>query len=55
MCLSQSDILSFSVLQSSIVVQKLLTNTSVRHTDALGDMFLHYHEHTHHPAATDTL
>lgn len=31
-----------SVPQSSIV-----QNTSINHTAALGDMFLHHHEHTH--------
>lgn len=35
------------ICYSSIVVGKTFKNTSVSHFAALGDMFLHLHEHTH--------
>lgn len=43
----KSDISSSSVPQSSIFVPKLLKNTLTSCTVALGDVFLHHHEHTH--------
>lgn len=48
LCVSNSNISYSCVSQSCIAVtQKHIKNTSVGHAVTLGDIFLHYSEHTH--------
>ena len=46
-CVSKPDISYSSVLKTSVVAPKTIKNTSVSHTAALGDMFLHHEEFGH--------